>query len=260
MGLLQYLEQDLIAVNGNVLCWAGLVMTKILEALPSRRSFSTQNFNTAWNNEGRHPQLQEWDDISVFGDMVTQLPFRGRDNVPVFTRYFLSYHCLQCGKQEHNLEHWNDRIFQTVPTLPLVPGSFPITAEHLLRQFLQHVDTACSQCTRPVRGSLATLPGKFTLLHISRSHQPPAIVRTKLIPRAAGEPAPLFMGELVSVVSRSDFVRDGDTLSHYFSYHQVGGQWFKNDDDHPIVGVLYHPFNARAATETVDYLCYKNNV
>ena len=82
LGLLDFLEQDLIEVNGNVLSWSGLVMKMILEALPSRTSFSPQILLPAWDNDGLLPRLQAWDDISVVGDIVTQLPFRGNNNIP----------------------------------------------------------------------------------------------------------------------------------------------------------------------------------
>lgn len=257
MGVLEYLEQDLIEMNGNVLNWSGLIMTKILEALPSRRSFSPQNFLSAWTNEGRLPMLQAWDDIGVVGDMVSQLPFRGNNNVPAFTRFLLSYHCLDCGNQENNVENWNGRFFQIIPTLALLPGSVPITAELLYMQFLTHVDTRCSMCTRAVTGSLVGLPGKFTILHLSRNHDGRSVVQTRLIPRTDGQPAPLSIGELVSVVCRTE-TSSAVSMSHYISYHQVGGQWFLNDDNRPMVRVYHHPFNISG--QTVDLLCYKNNV
>lgn len=257
LGLLDFLEQDLIEVNGNVLSWSGLVMKMILEALPSRTSFSPQILLPAWDNDGLLPRLQAWDDISVVGDIVTQLPFRGNNNIPALTRYLLSYRCRDCGNQEHNVENWNGRIFQTVPTLALLPGSEPITAELLYMRFLMQVDTRCSQCNRAVSGSLFADPGKSTILHISRNFDGRSVVQTRLIPRTEGQPAPLSIGELVSVVCRSQ-TSSAVSRSHYISYHQVDGQWFLNNDNNPMVRVNHHPFNIPG--QTVDMLCYKNNV
>ena len=257
LGLLEYLDQDLIEVNGNVLNWSGLVLTKIFEAIPSVISFSPQNLLTTWNNEGRLPMLQAWDDISVVGDMIAQLPFRETNNIPAFTRFLLSYHCRDCGNREHNVENWNERIFHTVPTLALLPGSEPITAELLYVRFLMHVATRCSQCNRPVNGSLLAVPGKSTILHISRNHDGRSVVQTRFIPRPEGEPAPLSVAELVSVVCRAE-TGSAVSMSHYISYHQVGGQWFLNNDNHHMVRVNHHPFNIPG--QTVDMLCYKNNV
>ena len=156
------------------------------------------------------------------------------------------------------VENWDGRFFETVPTLALVPGSVPITAELLYMRFLMHMDTRCSQCNRAVTGSLVGLPGKFTILHISRSHDGRSVVQTKLIPRNEGQAAPLSIGELVSVVCRSGDQSSGVSTAHWISYHQVGGQWFLNNDNRHLVRVNHHPFNIPG--QTVDLLCYKNNV
>ena len=255
LGLITFMEEDLIAVNGNVIDWSAFLMQRILEALPSRNAFSIQNFCTAWNNDGKLPQLQEWDDISVVDAMTTQLPFRGINNIPAITRFYLRYNCPACGNIENDC---NDRLFSTVPTLKLLPGSAPISAERLLLDMLREpVQTTCGNiaCGQPVLASWKTKPGKATILFIARNHGE-GIVNTRLIPRAPSGPAPGIMGELVSVVSRTGEIQRG----HYFSYHQVGGIWFKNDDDRAISRVNYHPFNFSVLGEDVVMLCYLNNV
>ena len=256
LGLLKYLEEDLIVANGNVLDWSAFFMQRSLEAIPSRIAFSIQNMLTAWNNDGKLPQLQEWDDISVVDEITTQLPFRGMNNIPVFTIFSLRYTCPACGNVENDC---NERVFSTVPTLKLLPGSVPISAERLLLDSLREpVQTRCnnSSCGGPVVAFWKTKPGKATLLFIARNHDH-EIVHTRLIPRAPSGPAPGIMGELVSVVSRTGEIQRG----HYFSYHQVGGRWFKNNDDHPMTGVDYHPFHLGSVLEEDPVLlCYSNNV
>ena len=83
------------------------------------------------------------------------------------------------------------------------------------------------------------------------------IVRTRILPRDPSGPAPGILGELVSVVSRvGEDVRRG----HYLSYHQVGGRWFRNNDDHALTESSHHPFNLIQLGEDVVLLCYVNNV
>ena len=253
LGLLKFMEDDLIELNGNVLDWSAFLMQRILKALPSSNAFSIQNFCTAWNNDGKLPQLQAWDDISIVDALTTQLPFRGINNIPALSRYFLRYTCPACGHVENDC---NDRPFQTVPTLTLLPGSVPISAERLLLVMMRDpVQTRCI-CGQAVVASWRTKPGKATLLFIARNTTGQGIARTRLIPRPPSGDVPGIMGELVSVVSRSGGIRQG----HYFSYHQVGGRWFKNDDAHAIREVNHHPFNPSGPREDVVMLCYLNNV
>ena len=256
LGLLTNLERDLIAVNGNVLDWSAFLMQRTLEALPSREAFSIQNVCTGWNNDGRLPQLQAWDDISVVDDITTQLPFRGVDNVPAFTRYFLRYTCSACGHIENDC---NERLFSTVPTLTLLPGSAAVSAERLLRDFLRvPVQTTCGNrdCNQAVIASWRIEMGKASLLFIARNNHGQEIVKTRIIPRSPSGQSPNIMGELVSVVSRTGDLERG----HYFSYHQVGGQWFKNNDDHALTVIGHHPFHLSHLGEDVVLLCYLNNV
>lgn len=253
LGLLKYMEEDLIAANGNVLDWSAFLMQRILQALPNRLAFSIQNLCTSWNNDGKLPQLQAWDDISVVDAMTTQLPFRGLNNIPVFTRFFLRYTCQACGHVENDC---NDRNFSTVPTLNLLPGSIPISAERLLLETLRDpVQTRCS-CGQPVVASWKTKPGKATILFISRNADGQGIVRTRLLPRDPTGPAVGILGELVSVVSRTGEIERG----HYFTYHQVGGKWWRNDDDNVMSEWNYHPFSLSVFGEDVVMLCYLNNV
>lgn len=264
LGLLTNLEDDLIAANGNVQDWPAFLMRRILQAFPSREAFSIQNFFTAWNSDGRAPQLQAWDDICVVDDISTQLPFRGLNNIPAFTRFFLRYTCPSCGFIENDC---NERLFSTVPTLTLLPGSVAISAERLLLNYLRDpVQTRCSNsgCGQAVIASWRTQLGKTTVLFIARNMPGHGIVTTRIIPRDPSGPDVSIMGELVSVVSRTgQDVQRG----HYFSYHQVGGRWFKNDDDHPLTEVPHHPFNLSAVSHVLDpvgedivLLCYLNNV
>ena len=251
------MEDDLIVVNGNVLDWPALLMQKILQALPSRDAFTVQIFCLSWNSDGRAPQLQAWDDICVVDDIATQLPFRGLHNVPAFSRFFLRYTCPTCSFIENDCD---DRLFSTVPTLTLLPGSVAISAERLLLNYLRApVQTRCrnSGCGQAVNASWRTKPGKTTLLFIARNMPGHGIVRTRIVPRDPSGPDFGIMGELVSVVSRSG---QNVQRGHYFSYHQVGGRWFKNDDDHPLTEVTYHPFNLSPLGEDVVLLCYLNDV
>ena len=257
LGLLRNLEDDLIAANSNVLDWPAFLMRRILQALPSREAFSIQNFCTAWNSDGRAPQLQAWDDICVVEDITTQLPFRGLNNVPAFTRFILRYTCPTCGFIENDC---NERLFSTVPTLTLLPESVAITAERLLRDYLKTpVQTRCSNsdCRHAVIASWRIQPGRTTVLFIARNMPDHGIVRTRIIPRDPSWQAPGILGELVSVVSRSG---ENAQRGHYLSYHQVGGRWFKNDDANPLAEVNHHPFNFCHLGEDVVLLCYLNNV
>ena len=253
LGLLTNLERDLIAVNGNVLDWPAFMMQIILEALPSMDAFSIQNLLEAWNNEGRLPQLQAWDDISIVDDITTQLPFRGVDNVPAFTRYFLRYTCSACGHIENDC---NDRLFSTVPTLQLIPGSAAVSAERLLLDFLRlPVQTTCGNCNRAVVASWRTQLGKASILFLARNNHGQEIVRTRIVPRSPSGQSPNILGELVSVVSRTGDIERG----HYFSYHQVDGRWFRNNDDQALTVIDHHPFNLSPLGEDVVLLCYLNN-
>ena len=99
-------------------------------------------------------------------------------------------------------------------------------------------------------------PGKATILFISRNAAGQGIVRTRLLPRDPSGPTFSILGELVSVVSRTGEMERG----HYFSYHQVGGKWSKNDDDHVMSELNYHPFSLSPHREDVVMLCYLNNV
>lgn len=253
LGLLRNLEDDLIAVNGNVQDWPAFLMRRSLQAMPSREAFSIQNVLEGWNNDGRAPQLAAWDDICVVDDITTQLPFRGLNNIPAFTRFILRYTCPTCGFIENDC---NERLFSTVPTLRLLPGSVAISAERLLRNFLQiPVETRCSRCRQEVVASWRTQPGRTTILSIVRNHGH-GIVRTRILPRDPSGPAPGILGELVSVVSRvGEDVRRG----HYLSYHQVGGRWFRNNDDHALTESSHHPFNLIQLGEDVVLLCYLND-
>jgi len=249
LGLLEFLDEDLIVDND----WSAFLLQRILKALPSRNAFSIQNFCTAWNNNGKLPQLEAWDDISIVDALTTQLPFRGVNNIPALSKYYLRYTCPACGYVENNCNH---RLFETVPTLTLLPGSIPISAERLLLQMMKdpvQTQTKCI-CGQAVVASWKTMPGKTTILFIARNTTGHEIARTRLIPRPPSTDGPGIMRKLVSVVNRRGDIRKG----HYISYHMVGGKWFKNDDDRAMREVNHHPFTV--LKEDVVMLCYLNKV
>ena len=249
---------DLIAAGANVFDWPALVLSRILRALPSLRPFPVQNLLAAWNRDGRHPQLQPNDDLTIVDAILSQLPLAARDNVPVLTRYQVSFACDYCGLSSQSREQWNERSFVSVPTLHVAAGSPPITAEDLLDEMLNHqmrITCPNRQCRGRINATWRTVRGTFTVLYIDRSDLRGGIINTRLLPRAQGSAPHPVLGELISVVSRCG---QGGNRGHFVSYHQVGGRWHFNDDDHTFYSCNFHPFNRTDGIENVSLLCYYN--
>ena len=258
MGLLKYLRQDLIAAGGNVLDMPALVLTRMLRALPSLRPFPVQNFLVSWNGEGRQPVLQSNDDLMIVDGLLSQLPLSAvSGNVPVLTRYQASFACNYCGRVDDSCEEWDEKDFVSIPTLHMTPG-IPSTAETLLDGMLQQqmrITCPNRQCRGRVTATWRTVRGTFTVLYIDRADLRGGIDNTRLVPRARASLPHGVLGELVSVVSRSG---DGYNRGHFVSYHQVGGRWFFNNDDHTHHVCNFHPFNRPDGLENVSLLCYYN--
>ena len=262
MGIVKYLRLDLIAVGGNVLDMPALVLSRMLRALPSRIPFPVQNFLASWNAEGRLPLLQSNDDLMIVDGIMSQLPLSAvvaGSNVPVLTRFQASFSCNYCGRIDPACEMWAEKNFVSVPKIHISAGN-PVTAEDLLDQMLQQqmrITCPNGQCRGRVNATWRTVRGTFTVLYIDRADLRGGIVNTRLLPRAQASVPHNILGELVSVVSRSG---DGYNRGHFVSYHQVGGNWFFNDDDHTHYACNFHPFNRRDGNECVSLLCYYNNI
>ena len=259
MGLLKFLREDFIAAEGHVIDMPALVLLRMLRALPCPIPFSVQNLWESWRAEGRHPVLQSNDDLSIVDGLVSQLPLAAlRGNVPVFTRYYAAFACDYCGRIDDSCEDWAERPFVTVPTLHLTPG-VPSTAEGLLNGMLQQpMRITCPRrhCNGQCNATWRTVRGIFTVLYIDRADLRGGIDNTRLLPRAPDSIPHDVLGELVSIISRSG---DGYDVGHFVSYHQVGGRWFFNNDDHTFHVCNFHPFNRRDGLENVSLLCYLNN-
>ena len=259
MGLIQYMRDDLIAAGANVFDWPALVISRMLRALPSTRPFSVQNFLAAWNRDGRQPHLQSNDDLTIVDGILSQLPLAAaRNNVPVLTRYQVSFTCDYCGLSSQNREQFDERSFVSVPTLHVASNSPPTTAEDLLDEMLnQQMRITCpNRCGGRPNATWRSVRGIFTVLYIDRSDLMGGISNTRLLPRVQGSAPHPILGELVSVISRSGL---GNNRGHFVSYHQVGGRWHFSDDDHTHYPCNFHPFNRRNGNETVSLLCYYNS-
>lgn len=261
MGLLKFLKSDHIVLDGIILDWPAFILQRILRAFPSARSFLVQNFVTSWNAENQQPRLEVYDDLLIADTILSHLPLRGQNNIPLLTKYNVSYACLNpiCNHHEDNLEYWNEKPFTKVPTLHLLtlnPSGQPISVEELLNVFLQqNVETRCHQCRSRVNGSMRVVKGMFTLLHLNRDDNRGGILRTRLIPSNQGTCSNDIVGQLISVISRSGTVDRG----HFLSYHEVRGQWFLNNDEQEVQRCGYHPYNRTLGTENVSFVIFKNH-
>ena len=258
MGLLRHFEVDLIAAGGNVLNWPALVLSRILQALPSYQAFHIQNFLLSWNGENRDPRLRSNDDLSITDGILRQLPLSGQDNMPALTQYLATFECFYCGHVDQNCPQWNEKPFSFVPSLSVPQSDRPIPVGPLLDGFLQlPMMISCPQCSNLVPAAWKVVRGLYTVLYLNRVNDRRGITRTRL---QSGDQAHIphqeVLGELVSVVTRAADNLDG---GHFRSYHQVGGQWFVNDDQRILKVCNYHPFDINQGYETVDLLCYINN-
>ena len=256
MGLVKFLKSDHIVVDGIILDWPAFILQMILKAMPSALPFLVTNFVESWNAENQ-PELEVYIDLMMADTILSQLPLRGQNNVPLFTKYNVSYACTNpvCNHHEEDLEHWTEKPFTKVPTLHLLilnPSGQAISFEGLLNAFLQqNVETRCTLCNSHVNGSLRTVKGLFSLFYLNRDNDRGGILRTKLIPSGQSTSA---VGRLISVISRSGTVDRG----HFVSYHQVRGNWFLNNDDQEIRRCSYHPFNRTQGTENVVFVVFEN--
>ena len=263
MNLLRYLDQNLILVGRNVLDWPALILTKILRALPSPRSFSVQNFLILWNADGRNPRLVPNDDLTITDAIISQLPLTGNNNIPAVTKFQASFACAICGRREDSCEQWDEREWSAVPTLHPQPGSRPTSAETLLNTVVQHgrqMRITCPnlQCRLPVTATWKVVKGSNTVLYVNRDDGRGGTVKTKLLSQGPrSDTGPNILGDLVSVISRSGGRQGG---GHFVTYHKAGGHWFFNDDDHTFRRSPEHPFNRSQGLEAVELLCYSNNV
>ena len=258
MGLLLHFEGDRIAAGGHVMDWPALVLSRILQALPSNQAFHIQNFLETWNVEGLAPRLQSNDDLSIADGILRQLPLSGQDNIPALTQYLATFECFYCGHGDQNCPQWDEKPFSVVPTLSVPQNNRPIPVETLLDGFLQlPMMITCPQCRNLIPASWKVVKGLYTVLYLNRVNDRGNITRTRLqTGHQANIPNQDVLGELVSVVCRAGENLDG---GHFTSYHQVGGQWLWNDDNRMLKVCNFHPFNRNQGFETVDLLCYINN-
>lgn len=260
MGIVRFLREDLITDGVNVFDMPALVLSRMLRALPSLMPFPVQNLLESWNHDHRLPVLQPNDDLLIVDGILSQLPLApeaARSNVPVITRFQASYSCDFCGRVDQSCETWDERNFVVVPKLHLTRMN-PITEEDLLEEMLQQqmrITCPNRQCRGRATATWRTVRGSFTVLYIDRADLQGGISTTRLLPRAQGSVPHNVLGELVSVVSRSG---DGHNRGHFVSYHQVGGNWYFNDDDHSHYACNVHPFDRRDGRECVSLLCYYN--
>ena len=261
MGLLKFLKSDHIIVDGIILDWPAFILQRILKAMPSAIPFLVTNFPSSWNAENQQPRLEVYNDLMMADPILSQLPLRGLNNVPLLTKYNVSYACSNpmCNHHEDDLEYWNEKPFTKVPTLHLLmlnPSGQAISVERLLDAFLQqNVETRCNLCNSPVNGSLRTVIGLFSPFYLNRDNDKGGILRTKLIPSGQSTSRNDAVGRLISVISRSGTVDRG----HFLSYHQVRGNWFLNDDQREIQRCNFHPFSRTQGTENVAFVIYENN-
>ena len=206
--------------------WPALVLSRILQALPSNQAFHIQNFLETWNVEGRALRLESNDDLSIADGILSELPLSGRDNLPALTQYLATFQCFYCGHVDQNCPQWDEKPFSVVPTLSVPQNIRPIPVETLLDGFLQlPMMITCPQCRSLIPASWKVVKGLYTVLYLNRVNDRGQITRTRL---QANNPNQDVLGELVSVVSRAGENLDG---GHFPSYHQVGGQVLGSPDE-----------------------------
>ena len=234
-----------------------LITKEILQAMPCQ-TFGLQLFFEIWNIIRVGNPMGPNEDIlgvsDLFFDHVTLPPQAG---VPIITEFLASYDC-PCGFQERDLERWIGKLFLRIPKLRIDQRAAPVPVGELITDLINSPDQIpCSFCgNRNTNARFRVNKGKFTVINISRignNWRVPIQTRLSTAPtQTVGEQ---YLGELIACVSHTGVAMGG----HYFAYSFVNGAWYKNSDAQPLQRVGYHPFNAPAANESVNFLVYKNN-
>ena len=222
------------------------------------QTFGLQLFFEIWNIIRVGNPMGPNEDIlgvsDLFFDHVTLPPQAG---VPIITEFLASYDC-PCGFQERDLERWIGKLFLRIPKLRIDQRAAPVPVGELITDLINSPDQIpCSFCgNRNTNARFRVNKGKFTVINISRignNWRVPIQTRLSTAPtQTVGEQ---YLGELIACVSHTGVAMGG----HYFAYSFVNGAWYKNSDAQPLQRVGYHPFNAPAANESVNFLVYKNN-
>ena len=156
------------------------------------------------------------------------------------------------------------QVQAAIPLLQLPPGIQPVNVCEVLADFIDesfqthYSDLNCNH--RIFDGSLEVRPGYFTVLAVNRFDvtDPNNKRRNKLtLSPSSARIGPDILGDLVCIVCHREDVNRG----HFVSYHQIGGQWFLNDDSRPCVPSS-SPLEERNLddSETIEILFFKNNV
>ena len=115
----ELVDPNLLVDNHGNPVYPLCLLSKILWAFPSQRSFSIRNFISSWNTSNMAPQIQANDDITPLADsLISQLKLRNVPNgdAPVFTKYILRFQCDSCGYSEF-MDNWIGKAFAMVPTI-----------------------------------------------------------------------------------------------------------------------------------------------
>ena len=144
--------------------------------MPSQNTFSIFQFILSWNKERLPPEIVQ----TSFGDVrelvdcfLYSLAIKSFRDIPVFTKYVLSFQCQVCGHSNDQLEHWAEQLTKTVPVLPIDSNlSEVINLPQLVSSLLSRpVEIKCPSvmCNNTIRnGVLKAVPGMFSVFAVSR--------------------------------------------------------------------------------------------
>ena len=152
--------------------------------------------------------------------------------------------------------------FRTVPILTPSINGRPISAGHLLTDFLnQETRVKCpSPCYAVNQAKVVPQKGRFTLLAINRrglndeDGDPIPKINTRVCATWSQRHGDKYLGELVSVITHKGSIHSG----HWQTYTKTdSGTWYLNSDAHPVKQTS-NPLNSKRKDETSQFLIYKN--
>ena len=234
---------------------ASLIVLKALQALPRRTVFDLSELVNRWNHSNTGFVIRPNEDISSLADAILgYVPLQPMVNgVPVFTEFYGSYICQFCQHQQDNARWWALKPFNKIPIVSVTPAhaNAPVSVGALLTDLIQApINIHCSTCGVLNQGAMRVVRGKYTLVRINRFDNQGNVIRNRFTDVRTQLPGEQYLGQLISLVSHID------QRAHYVSYHQVGGQWYLNDDDNRFQRSPYHPYQSN--TETVNLVLYRN--
>ena len=233
--------------------FATLMLLRVLQALPSRQAFSVQMFIHVWNLGNTVYKIGQYEDISSLSEgVLNHIPLHCPGPAPVITEFHAMYTCHSCGHSADNVSNWLAKQFTSVPIITLEDSNIPVMIGQKLTSMLHlAVPINCANCSRNTFGRYKVNRGKFTIIRFNRYVTHSTVSRTRLSTGRSPAVGEQYLGQLVSCVSH--------TPGHYFSYHLVNGQWWKNNDDRAVQQVNFHPFNSPDPNESVNFVVFCNS-